>query len=110
MIWPWKKQVRFHPININCYISTSLDFVIPRAKSSEKITSSPAEVFLGKCVQKFAAYFLSTFFKNIYVGLLLKVKEDSIKIILSSRKSNTTLNKLNIFKIIGADALKTFNK
>ena len=61
MIWPWKKQVRFHPININCYISTSLDFVIPRTKSSEKIRSSPAEVFLGKGVLKFAAYFLDTF-------------------------------------------------
>ena len=61
MILPWRKQVAFHPININCYISTLLDFVIPRAKSSEKIRNSPAEVFLGKGVLKFAAYFLNTF-------------------------------------------------
>ena len=36
-----EKKVWFHPININCYISTSLDFVIPRAKSSEKNQKQP---------------------------------------------------------------------
>ena len=47
--------------NINCYICASLDFVTPRAKSSERIRSNPAEVFLAKGVLKFAAYFLNTF-------------------------------------------------
>ena len=61
MIWPWKKQVWFHPININLHICTSLDFVISRTKISQKIRSSPAEVLLGKGVLKFAAYFLNTF-------------------------------------------------
>ena len=60
--WPWEKQVWFHLININWQICTSLDFVISKGKSSEKIRSSPAEVFLGKGVLKFAAYFLNTFF------------------------------------------------
>ena len=70
MIRPWKNNF----IDTNCYICTSLDFVISRAKSSEKIRSKPAEVFLGKGILKFAAYFLNTFSKNIYGGLVLKVK------------------------------------
>ena len=61
MIWPREKQVWLHPININWDIFTSLDFVILRAKRSQKIRGSPAETFLVKGVLKFAAYFLNTF-------------------------------------------------
>ena len=60
-------------------------------------------MFLEKGILKFAAFFLNTLSKNIYGGLGLKV-------ILSSRKCNTAINKLNIVKIIAIDALKTFNK
>ena len=44
VILPWRKQVGFHPININCYISTSLDFQIPRAKILKK-----SETALQRC-------------------------------------------------------------
>ena len=57
-------------MNINLHICTSLDFVISKAKSSEKIRSSLAEVLLGKDILKFAAYFP----KNFYGELPLKVK------------------------------------
>ena len=44
MIWPWKTQVWFHPININCHICTSLDVATVRAGRSG--------LFLGKAVLK----------------------------------------------------------
>ena len=108
MIWPWKKEVWFNPININWHICTSLDSIISRAKSSKK--SEAARRSQEKVFWNLLHIFWAPFSKNIYGGLLLKVKQDNIKIILSSKKPNTTFNKLNAFKIIAADALKTFNK
>ena len=71
MIWTWIKQVWFHLIDINWHICISLNFVISRAKSSEKFVSSPEEVFLGKGILKI----FSKCKENAHVKLWFKKKK-----------------------------------
>ena len=97
-------------INLNWHIYTSLDLVISRVKSSKKSEAVLQRCFYEKVFWNLLNIFWTPFPKKIYGGLLLKVKSDSIKIILSSTKRNTTLNELNIFNVIATDALKTSNK
>ena len=63
MIWPWIKQVWFHPININRHICTSLDFVIARARSFRRAKNQkqPCRGVPRKRCSEICVYFMNTF-------------------------------------------------